>query len=374
MGNLSEKVSNPADRLGYSCVLICISVLSEKQRIKNIIRTFVPDWKRVINNATQLPIFDYKMFLNSTGHYVPPTRVPNEYFLEVNGLTHEWIYQRTGIRSRSKATDEETMNKMCIEAVKNASLKLPYDAKEVDLIIFASYTPSDTVATTAHVVQREFKMEKAKAFFLSSACSSGINAIEVIQSFFLSGKASKALLISADRNSSYSNESDPKAGHLWGDAATALFFSKERCAEGEAQLVDVITQGLGHIGKGPDGVYLSPKDEGIQMPDGKDVFVQACTYIAGNTEEILKKNGCEVSQLSYFIGHQANMRILSHVVKSLGLPQESVLSNIEELGNTGSVSSLLVFSQHQDTFMQGNLVCLAVFGGGYSSGACLFRY
>lgn len=314
------------------------------------------------------------MFLNSTGHYVPPTRIPNEYFLEVNGLTDEWIFQRTGIKTRSKATDEETMNMMCCQAVKNAIPSLPYDIREVDLIIFASYTPSDTVATTAHVVQREFNMEKAKAFFISSACSSALNAIEIIQSFFISGKASKALLISADRNSTYTNESDPKAGHLWGDAAAALFFSNERFTSNEAQLIDVETQGLGHIGKGPGGVYLNPKDEGVQMPDGRDVFMQACTYIAQNTESILKKNGLQLEDLSYFIGHQANMRILSHVVKSLNLPAESVLSNIEELGNTGSVSSPLVFVQNQDKFKKGDLVCLAVFGGGYSSGACLFRY
>lgn len=314
------------------------------------------------------------MFLNSTGHYVPPTRISNDYFLEVNGLTHEWIFQRTGIKTRSKATEEETMNSMCIQAVQNGIPTLPYDIKEVDLIIFASYTPSDTVATTAHVIQREFNIENAKVFFISSACSSAINAIEIIQSFFLSGKATKALLISADRNSTYSNESDPKAGHLWGDAATALFFSKKRCTDTEAELVDVDTQGLGHIGKGPGGVYLNPKEEGIQMPDGRDVFIQACSYIANNTESILVKNGYTIDQLSYFIGHQANMRILSNVVKALNVSEEKILSNIEELGNTGSVSSPLVFAQNQAIFKSGDIVCLAVFGGGYSSGACLFKY
>lgn len=314
------------------------------------------------------------MFLNSTGHYVPSARITNEYFLKVNGLTDEWIYQRTGIKTRSKATEDETMNWMCCQAVKDAIQRLPYSITEVDLIIFASYTPSDTVATTAHVVQREFNIEGAKAFFISSACSSAINGIEIIQSFFLTGKASKALLISADRNSTYTNESDPKAGHLWGDAAAALFFSKEQFSAKEAQLVDVQTQGLGTIGKGPGGVYLNPKDTGIQMPDGRDVFMQACTYIAQNTDTILKENGYSIDQLSYFIGHQANMRILSHVVKALGIPEDKVLCNIEELGNTGSVSSPLVLSQNMDKFKKGDLVCLTVFGGGYSSGASLFKF
>ncbi len=314
------------------------------------------------------------MFLNATGYYIPPKRIPNEYFLEVNGLTNEWIYQRTGISTRSKATEEETMNMMCSEAVKNAIPRLPYDITDVDLVIFASYTPTDTVATTAHIIQREFNISKAKAFYLSSACSSAINAMEIIESFFATGKANKALLVSADRNSSYTNESDPKSGHLWGDAAVALFFSKDRCQKEEATIIDIQTQGLGHIGKGPGGVYLCPKNEGICMPDGKDVFMQACTYIAKNTEDILTKNNFSLTDLSYFIGHQANMRILSHVMKTLNIPEEKTLSNIAELGNTGSVSSPLVLAQNQEKFCEGDLVCLSVFGGGYSAGACLIQY
>lgn len=314
------------------------------------------------------------MFINATGCYVPETRIPNEYFVNVNGLTDEWIFQRTGISSRSKATEEETINMMCIEAVKNAIPDLPYDITDVDLIIFASYTPQDTVATTAHVVQREFNIENTKAFYICSACSSAINAIEVIDLFFASNKASKALLISADRNSSYSNESDPKSGHLWGDAAAVMFFSKDQMKPGEPEIVDVTSMGLGTIGKGPGGVSLVPKDAGITMPDGRDVFIQACTYLASGTKDILEKNGYSLPELSYFVGHQANMRILRHVCKELEIPEERILSNIKELGNTGSVSSILVFVQYYKSFKPDDLICISVFGGGYSAGSCLIKF
>ncbi|MDR1417382.1 MAG: ketoacyl-ACP synthase III, partial [Prevotellaceae bacterium] len=276
------------------------------------------------------------MFINATGYYIPEKRVPNDYFLAVNGLTDEWIFQRTGIKTRAWATEQETIDYMCIEAVKKSIPQLPYDISDVDLIVFASYSPSDTVATTAHIVQREFQLAKAKAFFISSACSSAMNAMEIIQLFFAGGKASKALLLSADRNTSYYNPQDPKAGHLWGDAATAFFFSKERMSSSEPCVVDVVTHGLGHIGKGRDGVYLDPKKEGIQMHNGKDVFTQACTYIAGCAEKITSQNGYSISDLTYFIAHQANMRIVSHVIKQLGIPEEKSLTNISELGNTGS--------------------------------------
>ena len=163
------------------------------------------------------------MFINATGFYVPEERVDNQHFLELNGLTSEWIEQRTGIRSRSKAKAEENINTMSMEAVRNALPKLPYDITDVDLIVSASYSPYDTVATAAHLAQHEFHIENAKALYLSSACSSFLNALEVVEGYFAMGKATKALILSADKNSAYYNETDPKAGHLWGDAAAAFF-------------------------------------------------------------------------------------------------------------------------------------------------------
>jgi len=315
------------------------------------------------------------MYINSIGYYIPETRIPNDYFTEVNGLTSDWIAQRTGILSRSRATERETMDYMCSEAVKNALPDLPYDIKDVDLIIFASYTPSDTIATTGHLIQREYKIENAKVFYLSSACSSGINAMEVIRAFFYSQMATKALLICADRNSSYSDDTDCMSGHLWGDGATAYFFSELPHPEKEEpQVLDIITQGLGHIGQGPKSVYLDPKEKGLQMPFGKDVFMQACTYIAQNTKDILEWNGYSIDNLSYFVGHQANMRIIKNVAKQLDIEEDRILSNIEELGNTGSASAFLVFAQNLNEFTSGDLVCISVFGGGYSAGACLIKF
>ena len=182
------------------------------------------------------------MFINATGYYVPEERVDNQHFLELNGLTSEWIEQRTGIHTRSKAKEEENINTMSMDAVRNALPRLPYDISEVDLIISASYSPYDTVATAAHQAQHDFNITEAKALYLSSACSSFLNALEVVEGYFAMGKASKALILSADKNSAYSHETDPKAGHLWGDAAAAFFLSKERVAESDAEVLEVFTQ------------------------------------------------------------------------------------------------------------------------------------
>lgn len=313
------------------------------------------------------------MFINATGFYVPEERVDNQHFLELNGLTSEWIEQRTGIKTRSKAKPEENIATMGLEAIRNALPTLPYDIKEVDLIISASYSPFDTVATAAHVAQHEFGIKDAKALSVSSACSSFLNALEIIEGYFSMGKATKALIISADKNSAYSNETDPKSGHLWGDAAAAFFISKERINDNEPEIIDIYTEGLGDLGKSIEAVQLRPRDGGIMMPEGRDVFIQACTYMPKNVLFLLEKNNYMLDDLSYFIGHQANMRIMSNIAKQLNLPEEKILHNIEELGNTGSVSSALVYAQNKDIFKKGDLITLTVFGGGYSAGACLIK-
>lgn len=313
------------------------------------------------------------MYINATGYYVPEERVDNQHFLALNGLTSEWIEQRTGIKTRSKAKPEENVNTMSMEAIRNALPNLPYDVTEVDLVVAASYSPYATVVSAAHLAQFEFQIRNAKALYLSSACSSFLNAMEVVEGYFAMGKASKALILGGDKNSAYANETNPKDGHLWGDAAAAFFLSKERIRETDAEVLEVYTQGLGYLPKAPEAVHLRPQEGGISMPEGRDVFVQACTYMPQNVLRLLENNHLTLDDLSYFIGHQANMRIMMNIAKQLNLPEEKILHNIEELGNTGSASSALVYAQNSHRFKQGDIVALTVFGGGYSTGACLIR-
>ena len=96
------------------------------------------------------------MYINATGYYVPTERVDNDYFKDVNGLTDDWIYKRTGIKSRSKAAEGEGHNSMGLAAIDNAIKTIPYDIKDVDLIVSASYSPYDTVATLAHIAQQKY--------------------------------------------------------------------------------------------------------------------------------------------------------------------------------------------------------------------------
>jgi 3-oxoacyl-[acyl-carrier-protein] synthase-3 len=313
------------------------------------------------------------MYINATGYYVPEGRVHNDYFLNVNGLTGEWIEQRTGIVTRSKAEADENINTMSMKALQNAFDKLPYGIGEIDLIISASYSPYDTVATAAHQVQRAYQIKGAKAFYISSACSSFVSALEIAEGYFTMNKASRAVILSADKNTAYSNVSDPQAGHLWGDAAAAFFVSREKVCDADREIIDIYTEGLGHVGKGTDAVMMRPRDGGIMMPEGRDVFAQACTYMQKNVLSLLERNGYTLEQLSWFICHQANMRILNNIARQLLLPEKRFLHNIEEYGNTGSVSSALVYAQNEPKFCKDDLIAISVFGGGYSAGACLIK-
>ncbi len=311
------------------------------------------------------------MFINATGFYIPEARVHNDYFLNINGLTSEWIEKRTGIVTRSKAGEGENHNTMGLAAIDNAIKSLPYDPSEVDLIVSAAYSPADLVATLAHEAQRKYNIDGAKAVYASSACSSFVNGLEIVEGYFASGKARKALLVCSEHNTYYANESDPKCGHLWGDGAVAFFLSAEPCAPGEPEIKHIYTCGLGNVSKGPEGVKLRPHEDGITMPDGRDVFMHACKYMVHALEQVTAPEQLTLQQLDYIICHQANMRIVANVIHQLGMPAEKFLSNIAELGNTGSASAAIVFAQNRDRFTKGDRIGLTVFGGGYSCGAFL---
>ncbi|MPN26623.1 3-oxoacyl-[acyl-carrier-protein] synthase 3 [bioreactor metagenome] len=177
----------------------------------------------------------------------------------------------------------------------------------------------------------------------------------------------------SENNSAYNDTSDKTSGFLWGDGASAVFISNERCSDEDFEVLDVNTSGLGNIGKSTDAVCLKPGNGGLKMPYGKDVFQYACTYMIQETEQILQKNGIPHNQLNYFIPHQANARITDYVVKKLNLQPSQVLTNIEHFGNTGSASTPIVLSQNLRKFKQYDTIAISVFGGGYSSGAVLLK-
>jgi len=313
------------------------------------------------------------MYINLISHYLPQQIIRNDYFKNVNGLSDEWILSRTGIKERRKALSHENTNTMAIDAVQKAIENLPYPISDIDLIVGATYTPYDTVVGLAHSIQNHFNINNAKAITITSACSSFVNAVEIVSGYFAMNKAENALVIASEHNTAYSNEKDEQSGHLWGDGAAVFFITKKKKSNSDIKIIDVITESLGNISKASEAVYLRPLNGGIKMPFGKDVFINANNYMVSVLTEILNKNNLSINDLSYVIPHQANIRIIEHIRKELNLNEDKMVVNIDKLGNTGCASTPIAFSQNQEKFKKDDLIGITVFGGGYSSGAILMK-
>lgn len=313
------------------------------------------------------------MIINYLSDYLPSEIIYNDYFTSKSGITNDEVISKSGIKQRRRTRSGENTNSMAIEAVKKALPDLPFQINKIDLIIGATYTPYDTAGTLAHAVQKHFNICNAKCFTVDSACTSFINALEIVDCYFDSERASKALIVISENNSAYSDDYDKNSGFLFGDGAAAVFITNQRYYANDIEIIDVNTTGLGHIGKSLEAVYVRPLNGGIRMSFGKDVFQYACKYMLLETEHILHNNDLHLSELNYFIPHQANARISDYVAKNLKLEPSQVLTNIEMYGNTGSASTPIVLSQNMGRYQQDDIIVISVFGGGYSSGAVLLK-
>ena len=312
------------------------------------------------------------MYLHHVAAYLPEAVVTNAHFTRLNGLASEWIVERTGIKERRKAAPGENANTMAIEATRAVLAAAPSFAQDsIDLVVVGTYTPHDTIFTAAHAVQRYLGINEIPTVSISSACSSLLNAVEIVEGYFAMGKATRAIVVVTEHNTAYNNEEDTMAGHLWGDGAAALLLSRERISPDDLHITEVITGGAAPVSKADESVTLKPVEKGIVMPFGRDVFQQACLYMAKVTQTLLDKHHIATADLTYLIPHQANLRISKNVVKQLGLDPGRSVNNIDRLGNTGCAGAAIGLSEVWDTLKGGDKVIITVFGGGYSYGAML---
>ncbi|GAB3505941.1 ketoacyl-ACP synthase III [Spirosoma knui] len=311
------------------------------------------------------------MYIHEVSHYLPTEVIGNEHFTQLNGLSSDWIIERTGIVERRKAGPGENTNTMTLEVVQRLMSKV--DVSTVDLIVGATYTPYDTIVSLAHEAQHALGIADIPVVSISTACSSLLNAIEVVEGYFALNKASRALVIVSEHNTAYNNEQDKISGHLWGDGAAALLITKERQSDNDFVIRTLLTGGAAHTAKATTAVMLKPMEGGVTMPHGRDVFINACQYMPKASLQVLEKCGLTLADVDYVLPHQANLRISKNVMNTLGLPEEKLISNIDRLGNTGCAGCAIALSEQWDTFKKGQRIVITVFGGGYSYGAMLIE-
>jgi 3-oxoacyl-[acyl-carrier-protein] synthase-3 len=273
---------------------------------------------------------------------------------------------------------------LAAEAAKSLLQKRGIDASEIDLIIVATVTPDMMFPSTACLVQHKIGAKKAWGFDLSGACSGFVYALATGAQFISAGSHKKVLVIGADVMSSIIDYTDRATCVIFGDGAGAVLL--EPCEEGEVGLVDYWHEidGAGAVSLNmPGGGSLNPstaetvaKKMHYVHQDGQAVYKFAVRKMAEAAETVLQRNGLEGKDLSCFIPHQANKRIIESTAHRLGMPPESVVINIDRYGNTTAATIPLAMQTALDDgrLKKGDLVLLASVGAGFTVGATLLRW
>ena len=318
----------------------------------------------------------------STGSYVPENIVTNADLQERYGYDPAWIEQRTGILARRHVLPEQATSDLCIEAARRAIANARVDVRDIDLVVVGTFTPDYQCPTTANLVQEALGID-APAMDLHAACSGFVYALATAAQYVATGNSRLALVIGGDCNSRIVNPNDQKIAPLFGDGAGAVLLAK-----GDAH------QGLmcyQHGSDGSGGCMLDRYSGGTKNPvthedldagrqylqmDGRNVFKWAVRAVTDSIEVVMRKTGLSAQDVSLFILHQANIRIINNVAEQLGLPVDRMYNNLKDYGNTsgGSIPIALDEAVQAGRITRGDTLLLSGFGAGLTWGTCLFRW
>jgi 3-oxoacyl-[acyl-carrier-protein] synthase III len=321
-----------------------------------------------------------------TGTYLPSRVVTNDELRTKMGIdtTDEWIRERTGIATRRIAAEGEATSDMATAASRDALEMAGIRPDELDLIICATVTPDMPFPAAACFVQAKLGATRAAAFDVSAACAGSLFALSIADSYIRLGAARNALVIGAELLTRVSDWKDRATCVLFGDAAGAMVLVPET-REGHGILsthlhTDGTQTGILNIPGGGSARPFSPevyekRDQFIKM-NGREVYKTAVRALEAVSREALERNGYRPRDVDLVIAHQANLRILEHVMKKLELPLEKCVVNIDQVGNTSSASVPLTLDQanRKGNIKDGDLVLMMSIGGGMAWGSALLRW
>jgi 3-oxoacyl-[acyl-carrier-protein] synthase III len=322
--------------------------------------------------------------ISSVGCYVPPRLLTNADLEKMVETNDQWIQDRTGIRERHLVDKGVATSDLAAEAARDCLRHRGIEASDLDAILVATVTPDMMFPATACLVQEKIGAKGAWGFDLSAACSGFIYALQLGAKLVESGAHTKVMVIGADVMSSILDYTDRSTCILFGDGAGAVLL--EPCAEGEIGLVDFEHE---IDGSGAQSLYM-PGGGSLHPPtaetvaakmhfvhqEGGAVFKVAVRKMAELSETLLTRNGLTAADVELFIPHQANKRIILATAERLGMPEQKIVINIGEYGNTTAATIPLAMhtALEQGRLKQGMTVLLASFGGGYTVGATLLRW
>jgi 3-oxoacyl-[acyl-carrier-protein] synthase-3 len=310
-----------------------------------------------------------------TGSALPRRRVTNEELAKTVDTSDAWIVERTGIRSRYLASDDETTATLATEACRRALDSAGVESTQIDLIVLATATPDQTFPSSATKVQAALGINDCIAFDVHAVCTGFLYALSVADSMLRSGNARKALVIGAETFSRILDWSDRGTCVLFGDGAGALVLGAEQTEGG------IIATKLHADGRHNDLLFVDggPSTTGtvgkLRMK-GREVFRHAVVNLADVMNEVLEAAGLTAADVDWVVPHQANARILDATAKKLGLPAEKIVVTVGEHANTSAASVPLAFDTaiRDGRIKRGDLVVLEAMGGGFTWGAAALRY
>ena len=296
----------------------------------------------------------------------------------------QWIMERTGIRERHIVDPGVATSDLAAEAARRCMEKRGIAATDVEVIIVATVTPDMLFPATACLVQNKIGAKGAWGFDLSAACSGFPYALQMGAKLIESGAQKKVMVIGADVMSSIIDYKDRATCVIFGDGAGAVLL--EPCAEGEIGMIDYLHEidGSGAVSLNmPGGGSLHPptaetvaKNMHVVHQDGQAVYKFAVRKMAEASEAVLARNGVTGKDLSLFIPHQANKRIILSTADRLGLPLERVVINIDRFGNTtaATIPMAMQTALEENRLKKGDLVLLVSVGAGFTVGATLLQW
>jgi len=312
------------------------------------------------------------------GSHLPARVLSNAELSKRVDTSDEWIVERTGIRQRHIADENEKTSDLAIAAAKRALEAAGREATDIDLIILATTTPDLTFPATAARVQAAIGAGPGVAFDLQAVCSGFVFALATADNFLVRGQAKTALVIGAETFSRLLDWEDRTTCVLFGDGAGAVVLEAQPAAlAGERGVISTYlrTDGRNHDLLYVDGGPSQTQTVGKVRMVGNAVFRQAVEHISGAMLEACARAGVALDAVDWFVPHQANQRILDGVVRKLGIARDRVVSTIALHGNTSAASVPLALdvAVRDGRIKPGDLVLMEALGGGLTWGAALVR-
>ena len=300
-----------------------------------------------------------------TGGYLPKKIVTNKDLESTIDTTDEWIVERTGIKQRHIAEENETTSSMAVQASIDALNSANIQPEDIDLIIVATTTPDQIFPSTACIVQNKLKI-KAPAFDIQAACTGFVYALSIADNYIKAGLNKNILVIGAEKYSNLLDWNDRSTCVLFGDGAGAVILS----AQSEPGIIST------HIHA--DGKYndlLSVENNHIKMK-GNEVFKVAVNTLSKLVDETLSINNMTKSDVDWLVPHQANLRIIKAAAKKLSMSLDQVVITVDKHANTSAASIPLALNEavKDGRIKRDQVILLEAFGSGFTWGSVLLRY